>query len=449
MVSVLLRRKSLSSQSTMRPEPQLIVKRSGLQHLRPPEAMGGEVVLLSATTGSLPTAESKRWKNYHTRCLWGAIMIILYALLLMAGPAAVILLVVVVQTAVFREVVGIAHTRYREHKLAWFRTINWFFLLSAYYYLFGESLIQIFRDSVFADAFMMPLATHHRFISYCLYMFGLILFVLNLKKGHYKFQFNQFGLCHMTILLVVCQAQFVLHNTLNGLFWFVFPAMLVVWNDIMAYFFGFFFGRTPLIKLSPKKTWEGFLGGFFATVIFGVFLCALLSRYQYFTCPVSDLRQNIFSGVACKVDPVFLPHVYRLPVFLSGLARLLFGIRVRELYLRPIQLHSLAFSIFASLIAPFGGFFASGFKRAFKVKDFSDSIPGHGGMTDRMDCQFLMGLFVYLYFSSFIKLQPMTAGQLLEMAVSKLSPPEQRLLFVKLREYLIGQDLLSDDQGFH
>ncbi len=24
---------------------------------------------------------------------------------------------------------------------------------------------------------------------------------------------------------------------------------------------GFFFGRTPLIKLSPKKTWEGFLGG--------------------------------------------------------------------------------------------------------------------------------------------------------------------------------------------
>ena len=29
----------------------------------------------------------------------------------------------------------------------------------------------------------------------------------------------------------------------------------------MAYVFGFFFGRTPLIKLSPKKTWEGFIGG--------------------------------------------------------------------------------------------------------------------------------------------------------------------------------------------
>ena len=44
-------------------------------------------------------------------------------------------------------------------------------------------------------------------------------------------------------------------------------------------------------------------------------------------------------------------------------------------------------AIFASIIAPFGGFFASGFKRGFKIKDFGDSIPGHGGMTDRMDCQ--------------------------------------------------------------
>jgi len=56
----------------------------------------------------------------------------------------------------------------------------------------------------------------------------------------------------------------------------------------------------------------------------------------------------------------------------------------------PIQFHILVLATFASLIAPFGGFFASGLKRAFKIKDFGDSIPGHGGMTDRMDCQFIM-----------------------------------------------------------
>ena len=52
-----------------------------------------------------------------------------------------------------------------------------------------------------------------------------------------------------------------------------------------------------------------------------------------------------------------------------------------------LQLHAVVMAMFASIIAPFGGFFASGFKRGFKIKDFGDSIPGHGGMTDRMDCQ--------------------------------------------------------------
>lgn len=53
----------------------------------------------------------------------------------------------------------------------------------------------------------------------------------------------------------------------------------------------------------------------------------------------------------------------------------------------PYHLHLLLMACFASLVAPFGGFFASGFKRAFNIKDFGHSIPGHGGMTDRMDCQ--------------------------------------------------------------
>jgi phosphatidate cytidylyltransferase len=78
---------------------------------------------------------------------------------------------------------------------------------------------------------------------------------------------------------------------------------------------------------------------------------------------------------------------------------------VTEIWIAPVQLHAIVMACFASLIAPFGGFFASAVKRAFKIKDFGHSIPGHGGLTDRMDCQFLMGLFAYMYYQSFIKVR--------------------------------------------
>ena len=53
---------------------------------------------------------------------------------------------------------------------------------------------------------------------------------------------------------------------------FIVPSLLIVCNDIWAYVFGFFFGRTPLIRLSPKKTWEGFIGATFVTFIAGFFV---------------------------------------------------------------------------------------------------------------------------------------------------------------------------------
>ena len=100
-------------------------------------------------------------------------------------------------------------------------------------------------------------------------LLGFVLFVTNLKKGHYRQQMSQFGWTHMAIFLIVFQAHFIVDNILEGLIWFVMPAALVVCNDTFAYICGFFWGKTPLIQLSPKKTVEGFIGGLVFTLIFG------------------------------------------------------------------------------------------------------------------------------------------------------------------------------------
>ena len=124
-----------------------------------------------------------------------------------------------------------------------------------------------FKENVLVDAFLQPFANHHRFTSLMLYLIGFVFFVMNLKKGHYKFQFLQFFWTHMTLLVVVFQSHFIINNILEGMFWFFFPVSLVICNDVFAYIFGFFFGKTRLIALSPKKTWEGFIGGFVCTLL--------------------------------------------------------------------------------------------------------------------------------------------------------------------------------------
>lgn len=109
-----------------------------------------------------------------------------------------------------------------------------------------------------------------------------------------------------------------------------------------------------------------------------------------------------------------------------------------------MQFHILVFASFASLIAPFGGFFASGLKRTFKVKDFGESIPGHGGITDRMDCQFIMGFFAFMYYQSFIAVYKASVGGVIETAIQGLSAEEQVEVVRGLAKYLVNQGIVGD-----
>ncbi|KAG5841143.1 phosphatidate cytidylyltransferase 1 isoform X2 [Anguilla anguilla] len=370
---------------------------------------------------------SSRWKNWWIRGILSLTMISGFFLIIYLGPIMLILVVMSIQIKCFQEIITIGYRVYHSYELKWFRSLSWYFLICVNYFFYGETVADYFGAFVQREEPLQFLVRYHRFISFALYLGGFCMFVLSLVKRHYRLQFYMFAWTHVTLLIVVTQSHLVIQNLFEGMIWFIVPISIVICNDIMAYLFGFFFGRTPLIKLSPKKTWEGFIGGFFATVVFAFIFAYLLAQYQYFVCPVEyDSETNRFA-VECQPAEIFVMHEYTLPSVIQN------TLRWKTVTLYPFQIHSVALSSFGSLIGPFGGFFASGFKRAFKIKDFADTIPGHGGIMDRFDCQYLMATFVHVYIASFIR--GPNPSKVLQQLLA-LQPEQQLTIFNTLRSHL-------------
>ncbi|KAG6861093.1 hypothetical protein C0995_004030 [Termitomyces sp. Mi166 len=392
----------------------------------------------SQAVPSQDTEKAKKRQSFLTRTLWTFIMIGGFIGLLLLGHAYMILLVMLCQALVYREVTALFSLKTTKPesydveamggKDPWSKTLNWYFFAVTNYFLYGESIIYYFKHVVFADAQLLPFATNHRMISFMLYTIGFMGFVVSLKKGYLKQQFGLFCWVHMSLLLIVVSSHFIVNNILEGMIWFWVPASLVICNDVFAYIWGITLGRTPLIKLSPKKTVEGFVGAVWSTLIFGVVWGTYFMQFDYMICPVHDLGISAWSHTQCTPNPVFVWKDWEIwkpvAVFLSTL----FGRSITTIPYAPYQFHLLLLAFFASLVAPFGGFFASGFKRAFNIKDFGQSIPGHGGMTDRMDCHL-------------VRQHHVTVGGVLQTIVSGLTLDQQLELIADLKRYLGTQGI--------
>jgi phosphatidate cytidylyltransferase len=127
-----------------------------------------------------------------------------------------------------------------------------------------------------------------------------------------------------------------------GTRWLVLVFLATWINDTAAYVVGKAIGRHACFPyLSPKKTWEGTLGG----LVGGLVATVLLGRWL-----------------------VDLPW-----------------------------LHGLALGVLVAVAAPLGDLAKSMVKRQMGVKDFSALIPGHGGMFDRIDSLLFVAPIVYWY----------------------------------------------------
>jgi phosphatidate cytidylyltransferase len=117
-------------------------------------------------------------------------------------------------------------------------------------------------------------------------------------------------------------------------------------NDTMAYIVGSLIGKTPFSPISPKKTWEGTIGGIILAI-------AVMSLIAWFT--------------------------KKLPVS-----------------------HIAIIAALASISGTYGDLFESKLKRMAGVKDSGQIMPGHGGFLDRFDSLLFAATIVWFYVAVFM-----------------------------------------------
>ena len=125
-------------------------------------------------------------------------------------------------------------------------------------------------------------------------------------------------------------------------------AIFAAWGtDVFAYIFGMIFGKHKFSKVSPKKSIEGCIGGTIGALV------------------------------------MMITYTYIINTYLS---------------MNYSYIYITAIGLVLSLIGQIGDFAASSIKRYVDIKDYSNLIPGHGGILDRIDSLLFLAPFAYLFF---------------------------------------------------
>ncbi len=201
---------------------------------------------------------------------------------------------------------------------------------------------------VLASVMHMAIVSNDRFVIVTSVLFFPLIFmafIYELFTGSEKpFQ----NVAFMVLGMVYIGAPFSLLNFIafNGddfNVWPIFGLLLLTWmNDTGAYIIGSKFGKTPLLpRISPKKTWEGTLGGVAVTFMVGYAFC----------------------------------------------------IATGELRLQDWMILSAIVAVFGSI----GDLIESMLKRSINIKDSGTLLPGHGGMLDRFDAFIFLLPFAAAY----------------------------------------------------
>ena len=160
---------------------------------------------------------------------------------------------------------------------------------------------------------------------------------------------------YVTFPLFCLDACMMLHPDGTNGWYYMLIGLVAPWiSDVFAYLVGVTMGKHKIVPhISPKKTWEGCIGG--------ALICAI--AVMLYSCLVIH-----------KVDSI------KINIIAFGVLTFFMGLLV-------------------SVMSQLGDWFASVIKRHVGIKDYGNIFPGHGGMLDRFDSSLLAipMAVVYIY----------------------------------------------------
>ncbi len=179
---------------------------------------------------------------------------------------------------------------------------------------------------------------------------SILLLFLHVIITNLKIDIKDIAVTFLGIFYIVIFLMFIsiIHENLENGKFLIWYAFFTAWGtDIFAYFVGKKFGKHHFTEISPNKTIEGCIGGIIGAIL-------LTTLYT----------------IACNyIFNVQFPYAIIIVI-----------------------------TFVLSLISQIGDLAASSIKRYTGIKDFSNLIPGHGGMLDRIDSIIFIAPFAYFLF---------------------------------------------------
>jgi phosphatidate cytidylyltransferase len=191
-------------------------------------------------------------------------------------------------------------------------------------------------------------------------IFLLLLFLVMIYK-HERVSFETVSLVGFVSILIPLSLSCLLFIKIlpgelglpneHGMFLMIFTLTIIWVGDAGAYFIGTKFGKHKMAPIiSPKKSWEGFVGGLICSGLIG-FAAPFVYEFIYFSLTNTAIESN--------------------KIFFAATA------------------------VICSALGVVGDFSASLVKRQCSVKDFGNIMPGHGGVLDRFDSVLFAAPFMY------------------------------------------------------